>query len=82
MNGAWQPEQRLARLKLLRNEVDLEIRQIEKDLRARERRVRVNVPPALVRRWALAAGHVVGARGRIPDDVVAAYAAAHPGQPA
>lgn len=81
MNGAWQPEQRLARLKLLRNEVDLEIRQIERDLARRERRVRVNVPPALVRSWAHATGLVVGARGRIPDDVVAAYAAAHPGQP-
>lgn len=34
--------------------------------------------PSAIRAWAAAAGHDVGVRGRLPKDVVAAYAAAHP----
>lgn len=87
----YQAEQRLARLIHLRNEVDLEIRQIQKDLKLREKRARRitrrrptrdgvpidGVQPRVIRAWALAQGLNVGQRGRVRDEIVDAYRAAH-----
>jgi len=39
---------------------------------------RVQPTPAIVRSWAMANGHPVSDRGRVPADVQQAYAAAHP----
>lgn len=68
----YQAEQRLLRLRQLRNEIDLEIRQIERGLKAREKRARqitprkpidrpephpnAGVEPRVVRVWARAQG--------------------------
>lgn len=87
MSPVYESEQRLARLRHLRNEVDLEIRQIERDL-ARRNQLKPRTAPhpvdpasrpraALVRRWAITQGIKVGHHGRLPQTLFDAYAAAH-----
>lgn len=87
----YQAEQRLARLRLLRNEIDLEIRSIEKNIRDREKRARRitrrpvrhaapvagGVQPRVVREWARTQGLDVGLRGKVRDDIVQAYVEHH-----
>jgi DNA polymerase-3 subunit epsilon len=38
--------------------------------------------PSAIRAWAMANGHAVGVRGRLPREIVDAYAAAHTAEPA
>lgn len=84
----YQAEQRLAKLQHLRNEIDLEIRSIERGLKLREKRARAitrrprqrdaapvagDVQPRVVRAWARAQGLDVGTRGKVHHDIVQAY---------
>lgn len=93
MSPIYESGQRLERLKRLRNEVDLEIRLLEREhkaaaRRARRRRARRRfgregipiaggVRPRAVREWALSQGLDVGMRGRVREDIVQAYVEAH-----
>lgn len=69
---------RLLQLQALRERIDDEIRREEKrvkritDLSTRIRTM-PHVTTAEVRAWALANGYEIGTRGRIPNEVLAAY---------
>lgn len=85
MSPAVQEQQRLARLRSLRLEIDAEIHRLELDLYDRQPLERAPAAPrkrrpdaALVRAWAIGQGYELGQRGRIPAHVVAHYERAHP----
>lgn len=75
-----QEQQRLAKLRSLRVEIDAEIHRLELDLYDRDPLPpRPVVPPkrrheaAVVRAWALGHGYEIGQRGRIPAHVIDEY---------
>lgn len=85
----YETHQRLAKLILLRNRIELEIHELEREIAGRARRrlspsarLREGTPiagaqPKVIRQWALAQGLDVGLRGKVRDDIVQAYIEHH-----
>lgn len=80
MSPVVQEQQRLAKLRSLRIEIDAEIHRLELDLYDRQPLERPPAPPrkrrhnaAVVRAWAIAQGYELGQRGRIPSHVIAHF---------